>query len=225
MLVHTVFSHADMAKLVAKDYHIATQPFHRFCKSGNRVFDCLCQLSNGGFQFMKQSVVCFDLSVYLAAVRDDSLPFQRTGENALMNGWLLVQSPFCMAAVVNAFFMSVPFQITIRCICPRLAPLDKLFFAVPTLGDIPFGLLFNFQSTMKRSFTYSHWENSNSNPKRKNIFEFENPSHLFGITSLNDTLFHRKNEKIFFIRLREFYFSCPEKPFHLFPLGATKCTP
>lgn len=84
---------------------------------------------------MKQSVVCFDLSVYLAAVRDDSLPFQRTGENALMNGWLLVQSPFCMAAVVNAFFMSVPFQITIRCICPRLAPLDKLFFAVPTLGD------------------------------------------------------------------------------------------
>ena len=67
MLVHTVFSHADMAKLVAKDYHIATQPFHRFCKSGNRVFDCLCQLSNGGFRFMKQSVVCFDLSVYLAA--------------------------------------------------------------------------------------------------------------------------------------------------------------
>ena len=92
-------------------------------------------------------------------------------------------------------------------------------------SHIPFGSLFNFQGTMKRLFTYSHWENSNSNPKRKNIFEFENPSHLFGITSLNDTLFHRKNEKIFFIRLREFYFSCPEKPFHLFPLGATKCTP
>ena len=61
-----VFSHTDMAKLVAKDYHIATQPF------------------------------------------------QRTGENALVNGWLFVQSPFCMAAVVNAFFIAVPFQITIR---------------------------------------------------------------------------------------------------------------
>ena len=135
MLVHAVFSHTDMAKLVAKDYHIATQPFHRFRKGGNRVFDCLCQLSDSGFQFTKQSVVCFDLSVYLAAVRDDSLPFQRTGENALMNGWLFVQSPFCMAAVVNAFFIAVPFQITICHICPRLAPLDKLFFAVPTLGD------------------------------------------------------------------------------------------
>ena len=76
-----------MTKLVAKDYHIATQPF------------------------------------------------QRTGENALVNGWLFVQSPFCMAAVVNAFFIAVPFQITIRCICSRLAPLDKLFFTVPTLGD------------------------------------------------------------------------------------------
>ena len=122
-----------MAKLVAKDYHIATQPFHRFRKGGNRVFDCLCQLSDSGFQFTKQSIVCFDLPVYLAAVRDDSLSFQRTGDNALMNGWPFVQSSFCMAAMVNAFFIAVPFQITIRRICPRLAPLDKLFFAVPTL--------------------------------------------------------------------------------------------
>ena len=52
-----------------------------------------------------------------------------------MNGGLFGQAPICMAAVVNAFFIAVPFQITIRCICPRLAPLDKLFFAVPTLGD------------------------------------------------------------------------------------------
>lgn len=124
-----------MAKLVAKDYHIATQPFHRFCKSGNRVFDCLCQLSNGGFQFMKQSVVCFDLSVYLAAVRDDSLPFQRTGENALMNGWLLVQSPFCMAAVVDAFLMSSALQMAVCHICPCSPPQNKLLVAVPSFRD------------------------------------------------------------------------------------------
>ena len=36
-----------------------------------------------------------------------------------------------------------------------------------------------FKVLMKRPFTYSHWVNSNSNPKRKNICEFENPSHLF----------------------------------------------
>ena len=46
-------------------------------------------------------------------------------------------------------------------------------------SHIPFGLLFSFQGTMKRPFTYSHWEKTNDNPKRKNIFEFENPSHLF----------------------------------------------
>lgn len=46
--------------------------------------------------------------------------------------------------------------------------------------------------------------------------------HLFGITSLNDTLFHRKNEKIFFIRLRALYFACPEKAFSLIPTENSK---
>ena len=74
-------------------------------------------------------------------------------------------------------------------------------------------------------FTCSHWEAPNYRVFMKNFLSGKKPSHLFGIAKPNDTLFHRKNEKIFFIRLREFYFSCPEKPFHLFPLGATKCTP
>lgn len=46
-------------------------------------------------------------------------------------------------------------------------------------SHIPFGLLFNFQGTVRRSFTYSHWERANGNPKREKYFEFEKPSHLF----------------------------------------------
>ena len=58
----------------------------------------------------------------------------------------------------------------------------------------------------------------------ENFLSGKKPSHLFGIAKPNDTLFHRKNEKIFF-GLRVLYFSCPEKPLHLFPPGASKCTP
>ena len=94
-------------------------------------------------------------------------------------------------------------------------------------GHIPFRSLFNFQGAMKRSFTCSHWEEQNYRVFLKNflfykrslhsfgqrgakctpIFEifqekfFYLPKispHLFGITKPNDTLFHRKNEKIFF---------------------------
>lgn len=46
-------------------------------------------------------------------------------------------------------------------------------------SHIPFGSLFSFQGTMKRSFTYSYWEAASDNLKRKNICKFENPSHLF----------------------------------------------
>ncbi|OUP77590.1 hypothetical protein B5F08_08515 [Anaeromassilibacillus sp. An172] len=136
-------------------------------------------------------------------------------------------------------------------------------------SHIPFGLLFNFQGTMKRSFTYSHWVNSNSNPKRKNICELKKlfthldkgcrnahpfsgflqkffekiylftcshwevpnyrvflkkflsgkkPSHLFGIAKPNDTLFHRKNEKIFLLGWGWLYFLAEKAP-SLIPTG------
>lgn len=119
-------------------------------------------------------------------------------------------------------------------------------------SHIPFGLLFNFQGTVRRSFTYSHWEEQNYRVVLKNFlfckrplhsfgqrvpkctpisglfpekfFEKKFTLHLFGITKPNDTLFLRKTEKYFF-RLRVLYFSCPEKPLHLFPPGASKCTP
>lgn len=118
-------------------------------------------------------------------------------------------------------------------------------------SHIPLGLLFNFQGTVRRSFTYSHWEAASGKSKSekylriwkvlspvptgkskiigcfwkifclqkilsliwtkgvemhthfwdfpRQIFYLPKISpHLFGITKPNDTLFHRKNEKIFF---------------------------
>ena len=60
---------------------------------------------------------------------------------------------------------------------------------------------------------------------KKNFYSVKRPPHLFGIAKPNDTLFHRKNEKIFFIRLWALYFACSENSLHLFPLGVAKCTP
>ena len=101
-------------------------------------------------------------------------------------------------------------------------------------SHIPLGLLFNFQGTVRRSFTYSHRESSNAPPKRekylriknslhsfgqrvpkctpisglflKNFFEKKFTLHLFGITKPNDTLFFRKTENIF----------CPVKGWFVF---------
>ena len=144
-------------------------------------------------------------------------------------------------------------------------------------SHIPFGLLFNFQGTVRRSFTYSHWEAASGKSKsekylriwkvlslvptgkskiigcfwkifcftkdpfthldkggrnahpflrfsKKNFYSVKISPHLFGITKPNDTLFRRKNEKIFFL-LRVLYFVCSEKPLHLFPLGTGKFQP
>ena len=145
--------------------------------------------------------------------------------------WLWFSPPLC-----------VSWNLIVLSFSPNAVPAPESHRSVAVLASfgrswhshIPFGLLFNFQGTMKRSFTYSHWVNSNSNPKRKNICElkklfthldkgcrnvhpfsgslrktfWENLSpHLFGITKPTDTLFHRKNEKIFFIRLQDCLFS------------------
>lgn len=106
-------------------------------------------------------------------------------------------------------------------------------------SHIPFGLLFNFQGAVRRSFTCSHWEEQNyrvllkifcfaKNPfthldkgcrnahpflrfSKKIFYSVKRPPHLFGITKPNDTLFHRKNEKIFFIRLLDGLFLLVKK--------------
>ena len=49
----------------------------------------------------------------------------------------------------------------------------------------------------KSPFTYSHWEEANSNPVSKNILLFAKPLHLFGIRKLKRNLFFKKTEKIF----------------------------
>ena len=55
-----------------------------------------------------------------------------------------------------------------------------------------------FLLVQKSPFTYSHWEEANSNPVSKNILLFAKPLHLFGIRRLKRTLFSQKNWKIFF---------------------------
>ena len=52
-----------------------------------------------------------------------------------MNGGLFIKPPFCMTAMVDAFFLSSTLQMKIGHIRPRLTPEDKLFFAVPALRD------------------------------------------------------------------------------------------
>ena len=114
-------------------------------------------------------------------------------------------------------------------------------------SHIPLGLLFNFQGTVRRSFTYSHRERSNAPPKRekylriknslhsfgqrvpkctpisglflKNFFEKKFTLHLFGITKPNDTLFFRKTENIFVLLRDDLFLLTEEKVSSLIPTG------
>ena len=72
------------------------------------------------------------------------------------------------------------FCIQFFCPCPCQAASPCLFLSEGRGKVISHSDRYSiFKVLMKRPFTYSHWVNSNSNPKRKNICEFENPSHLF----------------------------------------------
>ena len=104
---------------------------------------------------------------------------------------------------------------------------------------------------LKSPFTCSHWEEQNYRVFSKKFFVLQKtPSliwtkgaemhthfraflenflrknftlHLFGITKPNDTLFHRKNEKIFF-RLQVLYFACQKSPFTYLELECQNAT-
>ena len=54
--------------------------------------------------------------------------------------------------------------------------------------------------------------------KFKNFLSGKKPSHLFGIAKPNDTLFHRKNEKIFLLGWEWLYFLAEKAP-SLIPTG------
>ena len=97
--------------------------------------DRLCQLLDDGFQFPQQGIVGLDLSIQFTAVRDNTLFLHSPCHNALVDGGLLGQTSFCVTAVVDTGIVSVLFQIAIGYIRPCLTPRNKLFFAVPTLGD------------------------------------------------------------------------------------------
>lgn len=80
----------------------------------------------------------------------------------------------------------------------------KIFFSIESLDS----------ACSKSPFTYSHWEEANSNPVSKNILLFAKPLHLFGIRRLKRNLFFRESRKIFLKKL----FISKTSP-HLFPLG------
>ena len=80
----------------------------------------------------------------------------------------------------------------------------KIFFSIEGLDS----------ACSKSPFTYSHWEEANSNPVSKNILLFAKPLHLFGIRRLKRNLFFRESRKIFLKKL----FISKTSP-HLFPLG------
>ena len=128
-----------------------------------------------------------------------------------------------------------------------LTPLFLLFpKSLPTFREplrssyshIPFGLVFNFQGTVKKVFhlfplgraklsgvfekffvlqkipsliwTKGAEMHTHFRAFSRKFFEKKFTLHLFGITKPNDTLFLRKTEKYFF-RLRVLYFACPKK--------------
>ena len=72
--------------------------------------------------------------------------------------------------------------------CPRQAA---------SQSHIPFGSLFSFQGTMKRSFTYSHWQRSNA-PLNGKIFLNEKTSSLIWTKGAEvHTHFRAFSEKVF----------------------------
>ena len=124
-----------MTELITENQHTAAYLFHCLRYGGNGVLNHLHQLLNRCFQLTEQCVVCLNLTVDFTAVRDNAFLFQCTGNHTLVNGGLLGQAPICMAAMVDALVVTVSLQIAVGHICPRLAPLHKLFLTVPTLGN------------------------------------------------------------------------------------------
>ena len=75
--------------------------FPFFCYNRQSVFDGPHQLLDGSLQFPEQRIVRLDLPVNLTTASDDALLFQCTGNHTLMDRRLLIQTPLCMAAVID----------------------------------------------------------------------------------------------------------------------------
>jgi len=66
------FAAANMRELITEDHHTAAQLLQPLRNGGNSTSDQCGQLLDFGFQLPQQRIVCPDLPVHLAAVRDDS---------------------------------------------------------------------------------------------------------------------------------------------------------
>ena len=83
-----------------------------------------------------------------------------------------------------------------RCRFLRIPFLPRSLTAA-SQSHIPFGSLFSFQGTMKRSFTYSHWQRSNA-PLNGKIFLNEKTSSLIWTKGAEvHTHFRAFSEKFF----------------------------
>ena len=87
------FATANMRELITEDQHTAAQLLQPLRNGGNGAGDQCGQLLDFSFQLPQQRIVCLDLPVNLAAVRDDSLALQRLCRHAFMDGRNLIQSP------------------------------------------------------------------------------------------------------------------------------------
>ena len=135
MLTFSSNSAADL-KLIAKDDHLFTQRFHRFCEGRERVFDGLRDFSHGSFKLAEKGVVRLYLTVDCTAIGDKSFLLNGSGNISLVNGRLFVKPSVGVAPVVDVRVGAVRFiEIFVCNLRPLLAPNYKLLVAVSTCGD------------------------------------------------------------------------------------------
>ncbi len=101
---------------------------------------------------------------------------------------------------------------------------EKAFHLFPLGSAELSGVFEKIFLNLKDPFTHLDKGYRNAHPflrfSEKNFYLVKRPPHLFGITSLNDTLFFSKNEKIFFIQLRVALLV--EKASSLIPTGSSQ---
>ena len=85
---------------------MATNLFKRFRNGRNGLCHNSGQFLKLCFQLAQESIIGFDMPVQLAAVRGDSLALHGTGGNALVDGWVFLQTTGGMTAVVDTFLTS-----------------------------------------------------------------------------------------------------------------------
>ena len=115
-------SAANVRELITEDQHPAAQLLQPLRNGRYGAGDQCGQLFDFSFQLPQQRIVCLDLPVQFATVRDNAPALQRLRCRTLMDGRNLIQTPCSVTSVVNAFVMPVPLQVTVGRIRPRCSP-------------------------------------------------------------------------------------------------------